>query len=565
MPPLLAETKTTDLFIRKVNDMISANNISLRVGKKALFEDVNIKFTEGNCYGLIGANGAGKSTFLKILSGQLEPTSGEVAITPGQRLSFLQQDHFKYDEYTVLDTVIMGNARLYQIMKEKEAIYMKEDFTDEDGIKAAELEGEFATMNGWEAESDAENLLNGLGIGTEFHYAQMSTLLGAQKVKVLLAQALFGNPDILLLDEPTNHLDLDAIAWLEEFLINFENTVIVVSHDRYFLNKVCTQIADIDYGKIQLYAGNYDFWVESSQLIIKQMKEANRKKEEKIKELQEFIQRFSANASKSKQATSRKRALEKIQLDDIKPSSRKYPYIDFRPAREIGNEVLTVEHLSKTIDGEKILDDISFILGREDKVALVGPNERAKTVLFKILAGEMEPDEGSYKWGLTTTQSYFPKDNSAEFANDDTIVEWLTQYSPEKDVTYVRGFLGRMLFAGEDGVKKVKVLSGGEKVRCMLSKLMISGANVLMLDEPTDHLDMESIDALNRGMIKFPGVMIFSSRDHQIVQTTANRIMEIINGKLIDKISTYDEYLESDEMARKRFTFTVTESDEEDD
>ena len=565
MPPLLAETKTTDLFIRKVNDMISANNISLRVGKKALFEDVNIKFTEGNCYGLIGANGAGKSTFLKILSGQLEPTSGEVAITPGQRLSFLQQDHFKYDEYTVLDTVIMGNARLYQIMKEKEAIYMKEDFTDEDGIKAAELEGEFATMNGWEAESDAENLLNGLGIGTEFHYAQMSTLLGAQKVKVLLAQALFGNPDILLLDEPTNHLDLDAIAWLEEFLINFENTVIVVSHDRYFLNKVCTQIADIDYGKIQLYAGNYDFWVESSQLIIKQMKEANRKKEEKIKELQEFIQRFSANASKSKQATSRKRALEKIQLDDIKPSSRKYPYIDFRPAREIGNEVLTVEHLSKTIDGEKILDDISFILGREDKVALVGPNERAKTVLFKILAGEMEPDEGSYKWGLTTTQSYFPKDNSAEFANDDTIVEWLTQYSPEKDVTYVRGFLGRMLFAGEDGVKKVKVLSGGEKVRCMLSKLMISGANVLMLDEPTDHLDMESIDALNRGMIKFPGVMIFSSRDHQIVQTTANRIMEIINGKLIDKITTYDEYLESDQMARKRFTFTVTESDEEDD
>ena len=456
MPPLLAETKTIDLFIRKVNDMISANNISLRVGKKALFEDVNIKFTEGNCYGLIGANGAGKSTFLKILSGQLEPTSGDIAITPGQRLSFLQQDHFKYDEYTVLDTVIMGNARLYQIMKEKEAIYMKEDFTDEDGIKAAELEGEFATMNGWEAESDAENLLNGLGIGTEFHYAQMNTLLGAQKVKVLLAQALFGNPDILLLDEPTNHLDLDAIAWLEEFLINFENTVIVVSHDRYFLNKVCTQIADIDYGKIQLYAGNYDFWVESSQLIIKQMKEANRKKEEKIKELQEFIQRFSANASKSKQATSRKRALEKIQLDDIKPSSRKYPYIDFRPAREIGNEVLTVEHLSKTIDGEKILDDISFILGREDKVALVGPNERAKTVLFKILSGEMEPDEGSYKWGLTTTQSYFPKDNSAEFANDDTIVEWLTQYSPEKDVTYVRGFLGRMLFAGEDGVKRLR-------------------------------------------------------------------------------------------------------------
>ena len=545
--------------------MISTSNISLRVGKKALFEDVNIKFTEGNCYGLIGANGAGKSTFLKILSGQLEPTSGDVIITPGQRLSFLQQDHFKYDQYTVLDTVIMGNKRLYEIMKEKEAIYMKEDFTDEDGIKAAELEGEFANMNGWEAESDAESLLNGLGIEPDLHYAQMGSLLGAQKVKVLLAQALFGNPDILLLDKPTNHLDLDAIAWLEEFLINFENTVIVVSHDRYFLNKVCTQIADIDYGKIQLFAGNYDFWVESSQLIVKQMKEANRKKEEKIKELQEFIQRFSANASKSKQATSRKRALEKIELDDIRPSSRKYPYIDFRPFREIGNEVLTVEHLSKTIDGEKILDDISFILGREDKVALVGPNERAKTVLFKILSGEMEPDEGSYKWGLTTSQAYFPKDNSAEFDNDDTIVEWLTQYSPEKDVTYVRGFLGRMLFAGEDGVKKVKVLSGGEKVRCMLSKMMISGANVLMLDEPTDHLDMESIDALNRGMIKFPGVMIFSSRDHQIVQTTANRIMEIINGKLVDKITTYDEYLESDEMARKRFTFTLTESEEADD
>ena len=527
-----------------------------------MFEDVNIKFTEGNCYGVIGANGAGKSTFLKILSGQLEPTSGEVTIGQGERLSFLQQDHFKYDEFQVLDTVIMGNARLYEIMKEKDAIYMKEDFTDEDGIKAAELEGEFASMNGWEAESDAANLLNGLGIETEYHYSLMKDLTGAQKVKVLLAQALFGNPDILLLDEPTNHLDLDAIAWLEEFLINFENTVIVVSHDRYFLNKVCTHIADIDYGKIQLYAGNYDFWYESSQLMIRQMKEANRKKEEKIKELQEFIQRFSANASKSKQATSRKRALEKIELDDIRPSSRKYPYIDFRPNREIGNEVLTVEHISKTIDGEKILDDISFILNREDKVALVGPNERAKTVLFQILVGEMEPDEGSYKWGLTTTQAYFPKDNSAEFDNEDTIVEWLTQYSEEKDVTYVRGFLGRMLFAGEDGVKKVKVLSGGEKVRCMLSKLMISGANVLMLDEPTDHLDMEAITALNNGLIKFPGVLIFSSRDHQIVETTANRIMEIVNGQLIDKITTYDEYLASDEMARKRQVFEMTEKDD---
>ena len=542
--------------------MISTSNVTLRVGKKALFEDVSIKFTEGNCYGMIGANGAGKSTFLRILSGQLEPTNGEVIITPGQRLSFLQQDHFKYDAFPVLDTVIMGNARLYEIMKEKEAIYMKEDFTEEDGVKAAELEGEFATMNGWEAESDAANLLNGLGIETEHHYKLVSELTGPQKVKVLLAQALFGNPDILLLDAPTNHLDLDAIAWLEEFLINFENTVIVVSHDRYFLNKVCTQIADIDYGKIQLYAGNYDFWYESSQLMIKQMKEANKKKEEKIKELQEFIQRFSANASKSKQATSRKRALEKIELDEIKPSSRKYPYIDFRPDREIGNEVLTVENLSKTIDGVKVLDNISFILGREDKVALVGPNELAKTTLFKILAGEMEPDEGSYKWGLTTSQAYFPKDNSAEFASDDIIVDWLTQYSPVKDVTYVRGFLGRMLFAGEDGVKKVKVLSGGEKVRCMLSKMMISGANVLMFDEPTDHLDMESITALNNGMTKFPGVIIFSSRDHQIVQTTANRIMEIVNGKLIDKITTYDEYLASDEMARKRQVFTVEVSQE---
>ena len=543
--------------------MISANNVTLRIGKKALFEDVNIKFTEGNCNGLIGANGAGKSTFLKILSGQLEPTNGDIVITPGQRLSFLQQDHFKYDSFTVLDTVIMGNARLYEIMKEKEAIYMKEDFTDEDGIRAADLEGEFAAMNGWEAESDAQNLLNGLGVDTEHHYKMVGELTGPQKVKVLLAQALFGNPDILLLDEPTNHLDLDAIAWLEEFLINFENTVIVVSHDRYFLNKVCTHTADIDYGKIQLYAGNYDFWYESSQLMMRQMKEANRKKEEKIKELQEFIQRFSANASKSKQATSRKRALEKIELDEIKPSSRKYPYIDFRPNREIGNEVLTVENLTKTIDGVKVLDHISFILGREDKVALVGPNELAKTTLFKILSGEMEPDEGSYKWGVTTTQAYFPKDNSAEFDNDDTIVDWLTQYSENKDATYVRGFLGRMLFAGEDGMKRVKVLSGGEKVRCMLSKMMISGANVLMLDEPTDHLDMESITALNNGMIKFPGVILFSSRDHQIVQTTANRIMEIINGQLVDKITTYDEYLESDEMARKRFTFTMAESEED--
>ena len=546
--------------------MISANNVTLRVGKKALFEDVNIKFTEGNCYGLIGANGAGKSTFLKILSGQLEPTSGDVVITPGQRLSFLQQDHFKYDEFTVLDTVIMGNKRLYDIMKEKDAIYAKEDFSDEDGIRASELEGEFAEMDGWNAESDAATLLNGLGIDTEFHYVQMSELPGALKVKVLLAQALFGNPDILLLDEPTNHLDLDAIAWLEEFLINFENTVIVVSHDRYFLNKVCTNIADIDYGKIQLYAGNYDFWYESSQLLVKQMKEANKKKEEKIKELQEFISRFSANASKSKQATSRKKALEKIELDEIKPSSRKYPYIDFRPQREIGNEVLTVTDLSKTIDGVKVLDNISFILNREDKVAFVGSNELAKTTLFKILAGEMEPDSGSYKWGVTTSQSYFPKDNTAIFDTDLTIVDWLTQFSEIKDATYVRGFLGRMLFAGDDGVKKMRILSGGEKVRVLFSRMMIEGSNVLIIDEPTDHLDMESITAVNNGMFKFPGVILLSCRDHQVVQTTANRIMEILpDGSLIDKITTYDEYLESDEMARKRQTVYSTTEDEEND
>ena len=545
--------------------MISANNITLRVGKKALFEDVNIKFTEGNCYGLIGANGAGKSTFLKILSGQLEPTKGDIVITPGQRLSFLQQDHFKYDAYPVLDTVIMGNERLYQIMKEKEAIYAKEDFTDEDGIRASELEGEFAEMNGWEADSDAATLLNGLGVDTEFHYTQMADLTGSMKVKVLLAQALFGNPDILLLDEPTNHLDLPAIEWLEEFLINFDNTVIVVSHDRYFLNKVCTHTADIDYGKIQLYAGNYDFWFESSQLLIKQMKEANKKKEEKIKELQEFISRFSANASKSKQATSRKRALEKIQLDDMRPSSRKYPYIDFRPNREIGNEVLMVENLSKTIDGVKVLDNISFTLGREDKVAFVGANEQAITTFFKILTGEMEPDEGNYKWGVTTSQAYFPKDNTQEFDNDLTITDWLTQYSEIKDATYVRGFLGRMLFPGEDGVKRVRVLSGGEKVRCLLSKMMISGANILILDEPTNHLDMESITALNNGLIKFPGVILFTSHDHQFVQTTANRIMEILpNGKLVDKITTYDEYLASDEMAKKRHVFQVNEEDAQD-
>lgn len=542
--------------------MIQASNITLRLGKRALFEDVNIKFTEGNCYGIIGANGAGKSTFLKILSGQLEPTKGEVIITPGQRLSFLQQDHFKYDAFPVLDTVIMGNQRLYDIMKEKEAIYAKEDFSDEDGIRASELEAEFASMDGWEAESNAAALLNGLGIETDLHYKTMSELNGSEKVKVLLAQALFGNPDILLLDEPTNHLDLEAIRWLEEFLIDFQNTVIVVSHDRYFLNKVCTHIADIDYGKIQLYTGNYDFWYESSQLMIKQMKEANKKKEEKIKELQEFIQRFSANASKSRQATSRKRALEKIQLEEIRPSSRKYPYIDFRPSREIGNEVLTVSNLSKTIDGVKVLDDISFIVGREDKIAFVGPETLETTTLFKILAGEMEPDSGTYKWGVTTNVSYFPKDNTKLFDSEETIVDFLMPYSPEKDVTYVRGFMGRMLFAGEEGSKKLSVLSGGERVRVLLARMMIAGANVLIMDEPTNHLDMEAITSLNNGLIKFPGVVLFTSQDHQFIQTTANRIMEITPNGLIDKITTYDEYLDSDIMARKRQVMHISREED---
>ena len=547
--------------------MIAANNVTYRVGKKALFEDVNIKFTEGNCYGLIGANGAGKSTFLKILSGDLDTTNGEISITPGQRMSVLEQDHFKYDEFSVLDTVIMGNQRLYDIMKEKEAIYAKEDFSDEDGIRASELETEFAEMNGWEAESDAATLLNGLGIETDLHYSLMKDLDGNSKVKVLLARALFGNPDILLLDEPTNHLDLDAVEWLEEFLINFENTVIVVSHDRYFLNKVCTATADIDYGKIQLYAGNYDFWYESSQLMIRQMKEANKKKEEKIKELQEFISRFSANASNSKQATSRKRALEKIQLDEIKPSSRKYPYIDFKPDREIGNEVLFVEDLCYNgPDGNPLLNHVSFTMGHDDKIAFIGSNEQAKTALFKILAGEMEPDSGTYKWGVTTSLAYFPKDNTEEFNNDYTITDWLMGYSPVKDVTYVRGFLGRMLFPGEDGVKKVKVLSGGEKVRCLLSKMMISGANCLIFDEPTNHLDMEAITALNNGVIKFPGVVLFSCHDHQFVQTSANRIIEFMpDGTIIDKVTTYDEYMANDEMARKRTIYQAQIEDEEEE
>lgn len=533
--------------------MISANNVTYRVGKKALFEDVNIKFTEGNCYGLIGANGAGKSTFLKILSGQIEPSKGEIAITNGQRLSFLEQDHFKYDDCKVIEVVMMGNKRLYEIMKEKEAIYSKEDFTEEDGHRASELEAEFADMNGWEAESDAAQLLTGLGIEPDLHEKLMSEINGSEKVKVLLAKALFGNPDILLLDEPTNNLDIDSIEWLQEFLINFENTVIVVSHDRHFLNQVCTHIADIDYAKIQLYAGNYDFWYESSQLILKQRKEANRKKEEKIKELQEFISRFSANASKSKQATSRKKALDKIELDDIKPSSRKYPYVDFRPEREIGNEVLEVTNLSKKIDDETSINNISFLVGNKDKIAFVGSNELATTEFFDIIAGRQEDYEGEFKWGVTTKVAYFPKDINAEFTADETIVEWLTPYSPDPDSTYVRGFLGRMLFAGEDGEKKVQVLSGGEKVRVLLSRMMIQGANVLVFDDPTNHLDMESITSLNNALIKFDGVIIFTSHDHQFIQTIANRIMEILpDGTLVDKLTTYEEYLASDDSIRKR-------------
>ncbi|MCM3760765.1 ATP-binding cassette domain-containing protein [Alkalihalobacillus oceani] len=526
--------------------MITVTNVGLQYGDRKLFDEVNIKFTPGNCYGLIGANGAGKSTFLKILSGEIEPQSGDVHLAPGQRLAVLKQNHFEYEEFEVLTTVIMGHARLYQVMQEKDAIYMKEDFTDEDGIKAAELEGEFAELNGWEAESEAAVLLKGLGIGEDLHNKKLADLTGAEKVKVLLAQALFGEPDVLLLDEPTNHLDLQAIQWLEEFLINFENTVIVVSHDRHFLNKVCTHIADLDFGKIQIYVGNYDFWYESSQLAQKMAQDQNKKKEEKIKELQNFIARFSANASKSKQATSRKKLLDKIELDDIRPSSRKYPYVHFAPEREIGNDLLRVENLSKTIDGEKVLNGISFTMNKDDKIALVGSNEIAKTTLFKILAGELEPDSGSFKWGLTTSQAYFPKDNSAYFENCDlNLVDWLRQYSPQDDSdTFLRGFLGRMLFSGEEVKKKASVLSGGEKVRCMLSKMMLSGANVLLLDEPTNHLDLESITALNNGLISFKGSLIFSSHDHQFNETIANRIIELTDDGLIDKEMSYNEYLE---------------------
>lgn len=524
--------------------MISTSNLTLRYGKRALFEDVNIKFTSGNCYGLIGANGTGKSTFLKILSGEIEQNSGDVFITPGERLAVLKQDHYEFDEIEVLKTVIMGHARLYQIMEQKEALYAKENFTDEDGLKVGELEGEFAELNGWDAETEAAKMLMGLGIGEELHYKLMKDLSGNEKVRVLLAQALFGSPHILLLDEPTNHLDVESISWLEEFLYNFENTVIVVSHDRHFLNKVCTHIADIDFSNIQMYVGNYDFWRESSELALKMAKEANKKTDEKMKELQSFIQRFSANASKSKQATSRKKQLEKLTLEDIKPSSRKYPYIAFKPDREAGDQLLTVENISKTIDGEKVLDNVSFIVAKGDKIAFVGPNSIAKTTLFKILMGEMEADSGEFKWGITTTQAYFPRDNAEYFDSNLNLVDWLRQFSRDPDETFVRGFLGRMLFSGEESQKEANVLSGGEKVRCMLSKMMLSGANVLLFDEPTNHLDLESITSLNNGLISFEGTMLFVAHDHEFVQTIANRIIEITEDGIIDKRMTYDEYLE---------------------
>ncbi|AFM40227.1 ATPase component of ABC transporters with duplicated ATPase domain [Desulfosporosinus acidiphilus SJ4] len=528
--------------------MISTSGITLRFGKRALFEDVNVKFLPGNCYGLIGANGAGKSTFLKILSGELDSSSGEVIITPGERIGVLKQDHFQFEEFEVLKTVIMGHARLYEIMEEKDALYAKPDFSDEDGLKASELEGEFAELNGWQAESEASELLMGLGIPKDLQNKKMKDLSGNEKVRVLLAQALFGNPNILLLDEPTNHLDLQSIIWLENFLYNYENTVIVVSHDRHFLNKVCTHIADIDFGKIQLYVGNYDFWYESSQLALRLMREANKKKEDKIEELQKFIQRFSSNASKAKQATSRKKQLEKLTLEDIKPSSRKYPYIAFTPDREAGNNILSVSNLTVRIDGEKILDNISFLMNKGDKIALVGPNSTAKTTLFKVLMGEIIPDEGEVNWGITTTQAYFPKDNSAYFDTDLNLVDWLRQFSRDQDESFVRGFLGRMLFSGDESLKSARVLSGGEKVRCMFAKMMLSGANVLLFDEPTNHLDMESITALNNSLMNLDGNVLFVSQDHQFVQTIANRILEITPQGILDRRMTFDEYLENEDV-----------------
>ncbi|TVY10107.1 ABC-F family ATP-binding cassette domain-containing protein [Paenibacillus cremeus] len=532
--------------------MITVTGVTLRYGKRALFEDVNIKFTPGNCYGLIGANGAGKSTFLKILSGEMEPNKGEVSITPGERMAVLKQNHFEYDEFQVLPTVIMGHARLFEIMEEKNALYAKPDFSEEDGMRAAELEGEFQDLEGWQAESDAAELLIGLGIPKDLHDVQMKELDGNQKVRVLLAQALFGNPNILLLDEPTNHLNIESINWLENFLARYEGTVIVVSHDRHFLNQVCTHIADIDFGKIQLYVGNYDFWYESSQLALKLVRESNKKVEEKRKELEEFIRRFSANASKSKQATSRKKTLEKLTLEDIKPSTRKYPFIKFTPEREAGKQLLQVDRISKTVDGQLMLNNVSFTVNKGDKIALVGPNGIAKTTLFQVLMGELEADAGEYSWGVTTTQAYFPKDNSEYFNTDINLVDWLRQYSKDQDESYLRGFLGRMLFSGEEALKKASVLSGGEKVRCMLSRMMMTGGNVLILDEPTNHLDLESITALNNGLIDFDGTMLFVSHDHQFVQTIANRIIEITPNGMIDKMMTYDEYLANDDVKKQR-------------
>lgn len=538
--------------------MIQVTNLSLRIGKRALFEDVNIKFTEGNCYGLIGANGAGKSTFLRILSGELEATTGDIALNRGERLSFLRQDHFQFDKETVLDTILMGNPRLYAVTKEKERLYAKTDFTETDGIRAAELEAEYAELNGWESETSAAELMTGLGLEADRIYKNMSQLETSEKVKVLLAQALFGDPDVLLLDEPTNHLDLAAIAWLEEFLINFENTVIVVSHDRHFLNQVCTHIADIDFGRIALFTGNYDFWYESSQLLLRQMKDSNRKKEEKIKELQDFVQRFSANASKSRQATSRKKALEKIELEDIRPSSRKYPYIDFKPNREIGNDVLWAEGLSIEDEGVLLLNNASFRVERGDKVVVLAEDEKAASKLFEVLMGSAEAAAGIFKWGTTTSQAHFPREYSDLFDSDNSIVDWLWQFTDSRDETYVRGFLGRMLFSGEEALKPVRVLSGGEKVRCLLSRMMLSGANILLMDDPTNHLDMESIQALNNALINFQGVMLFTSHDHQFIQTIANRVVTIDGaGKLHDYQMTYDEFLalHQDQMKSRVYNF----------
>ena len=532
--------------------MITTNNVSLQFGKRVLYKDVNLKFTPGNCYGIIGANGAGKSTFLKLLSGEIEPTGGNIEITPGERLAVLQQDHYAFDDYEVLRTVIMGHKRLVEIMDEKDALYAKPDFSEEDGMKASELEAEFAELNGWDAESEAARLLNGLGIPEDEHTMKMADLTAKEKVRVLLAQALFGNPDILLLDEPTNHLDVESINWLEDFLAGFENTVIVVSHDRHFLNQVCTYICDVDFGAIQLYAGNYDFWYQSSQLALQLQKEQNKKAEEKIKELQNFIARFAANAAKSKQATSRKKLLDKIKVEDIKPSSRRYPYIAFTPDREAGDQLLQVDGISKTVDGEQVLKNVSFTLKRGDKVAFVGPNSIGKTMLFKILMGEEEPDEGTFKWGVTTTQAYLPADNSAYFDGVSlSLVDWLRQYSKDPDETFVRGFLGRILFSGEESLKKASVLSGGERVRCMLSKMMLSGANVLLMDEPTNHLDLESITALNNGLIAFGGTALFVSHDHEFVQTIANRIIDITPDGVVDRVTTYDDFLANETVKQQ--------------